>query len=112
MAKPVAMQRGEQEVARAVAGEHAAGAVGAVRGRREPEHEHARGRVAEARDRAAPVVLVAERRALLARDPLAPLDEARAGAAGGDLGLERGERRLTALARGGIARRCRGSAAR
>ena len=99
-----AVQRGEQEVARAVAGEDAAGAVGAVRGRRQAEDQHARRRVAEAGDRAAPVVPVAERRALLARDELAPLDEPRAGAAGRDLGFERLERGAhTALARGGAA---------
>ena len=34
------MQRGEEEVARPVAGEHAAGAVAAVRRRCEPHHEH------------------------------------------------------------------------
>ena len=39
-AKPHAVQRREQEVARAVAGEHAAGAVAAVRGRREPDDQH------------------------------------------------------------------------
>ena len=38
LAKPGAVQRGEQPVARAVAGEHAAGAVAAVGGGREAEH--------------------------------------------------------------------------
>ena len=45
-----AVQRGEQPVARAVAREHAPGAVAAVRRRREPEHVHAR--VAGRRSRA------------------------------------------------------------
>ena len=101
-----AVQGGEQEVAGAVAREHATRAVGAVRGRGEPEDQHARGRVAEAGDRAAPVRPVAERGALLARDRLAPLDQPRAGAAGGDLRLEGGEGRRAAqaaLARGGAA---------
>ena len=52
-----AVQRGEQEVARAVAGEHAAGAVGAVRRRRQAEDQHARVGIAEAGDRPAPVLL-------------------------------------------------------
>ena len=56
LAKPVRCMRGEQPVARAVAGEHAAGAVGAVGGGRQAEHVHARVRVAEARHRPAPVV--------------------------------------------------------
>ena len=45
LAKPGAVQRRHQEVARradAVAGEDAAGAVGAVRRRRQPEDQHAR----------------------------------------------------------------------
>ena len=81
---PVRMHRGEQPVARAVAGEHAPGAVGAVRRRRQAEHVDARLGVAEAGRRAAPVLLVGERGALLARHLLAPLDQPRAGAAGLD----------------------------
>ena len=73
-----AVHRGEQPVARAVAGEHAPGAVAAVRRGRQAEDEHARRRVAEARDRAAPVLLVGERGALLARDLLAPRHQPRA----------------------------------
>ena len=55
-----AMKRREQEVARAVSGEHAAGAVAAVGRGSEAHDEEARPRVTEARHRAAPVVLVAE----------------------------------------------------
>ena len=55
------MQRREQPVARAVAGEHAAGAVAAVRGRGEPQDDDRRRRVAEARHRPAPVGLAGER---------------------------------------------------
>ena len=87
-----AVQRGEEEVARPVAGEHPAGAVRAVGGRRQAEQQHARVRVAEARQRAAPVGLAGEGRPLLARDPLAPGDEPRAAPAGRDPGLEVGER--------------------
>ena len=48
------MQRREEEVAGAVAGEDAARAVGAVRRGREPEDQDPRARVAEARGSAAP----------------------------------------------------------
>ena len=88
-----AMERREQEIAGAVPGEHAARAVGAVRGRRQAEQQHARRGVAEAAHRAAPVGLVAEGRALLRRDLLAPGDEPRAAAARVDLVGERGQRR-------------------
>ena len=54
LANPVRVQRGQQEVARAVAREHAAGAVRAVRGRRQPDQQQARVRIAEARARAGP----------------------------------------------------------
>ena len=49
-----AVQRGEQPVARAVAGEHAAGAVAAVGGGRQAEHVHARRRGRRSRARAGP----------------------------------------------------------
>ena len=49
-----AVHGGEQPVARAVAGEHAPGAVAAVGGGRQAEDQHARGRVAEARARGRP----------------------------------------------------------
>ena len=50
-----AVQRGEEEVARPVAGEDAAGAVAAVRGRGQAHDQQARPRVAEAGHRLAPV---------------------------------------------------------
>jgi hypothetical protein len=83
-----AMERGEEEVAGAVAGEVAAGAVGAVGRRGEPEDKDLGLRVAEAGDGAAPVLLFAVGRLLLAGYPLAPLDEAWAEPAGGDLCLQ------------------------
>jgi hypothetical protein len=82
------VQSGEQEVARAVAGEHAPGAVRAVRRGRQAEDQDPGGGIAEARDRAPPVLLAGERRPLLARDALAPLDQPRARAAADDLRLE------------------------
>ena len=105
-----AMQRGEEEVARAVAGEDAAGAIGAVRRRREPEDQHPRRGVAEAGDRPAPVRLARERRALLARDELAPRDEPRAAPAGDDLASIAA--RPSALTRPAAATAARGSGAR
>ena len=66
-----AVQRGHQEVAGsadAVAGEDAAGAVGAVRRRREADDQQPRPRIAEAGDRLAPVGVVAIGAPLLARD--------------------------------------------
>ena len=87
--EPARVQGGEEPVARAVAGEHAAGAVGAVGGGRQAEQADARVGVAEAGHGAAPVLLVGKRRALLPRHLLAPLDEPRAATAVGDLALER-----------------------
>ena len=66
------VQRGEQPVAAAVAGEDAPGAVAAVRGRREPDHEDLGPLVAPAGDRPAPVGLVAYGLAALGGDLLAP----------------------------------------
>src|SRR5262249_20323263 len=86
--EPAGVQRREQPVARAVAGEHAPGPVRAVRGGGEAEQVYARPGVAEAGHGAAPVLLVGESGALLARDPLAPLDQPRAATAVGDLALE------------------------
>ena len=79
---PAAVHRREQEVARAVAGEHPTGAVAAVGRGREAEDEDRAPRVAEAGNGSRPVVLVGERRALLAADLLTPRDQARARAAG------------------------------
>ena len=85
------MERREQEVARSVAGEDAAGPVAAVGGRREAQQEDPRLRVTEARHGPAPVGLVAEARHLLAGDAFAPLDQARAPTARDDLVGERGD---------------------
>ena len=81
-----AVQRREQEVARAVAGEHPAGAVAAVRGGREPD-DAATGPAGSPKPghRSAPVLLVAERGPLLARDLLPPRDQPRARPARDDL---------------------------
>ena len=78
----------EQEVAAAVAREHASRAVGPVRGGREPDDEDPRALVAEAGHRAGPVVVLAERRALDLGDVLAPRDQPRARAARDDVRVE------------------------
>ena len=70
----------------------AAGAIAAVRRRREPDDQHPRRRIAEARHRPAPVRPVGEARDLLSRDLLAPRDQPRARAARDDLGLDPAER--------------------
>jgi hypothetical protein len=88
--EPGAVQRPEQPVAGQVAGEDAAGAVAAVRGRGEPDDQQRRVHRAESRYRPAPVLLVRERGPLLACDALAPLHEPRTPAAADDAPLELG----------------------
>ena len=86
-----AVQRGVEEVARAVAGEHAPGAVRAVRPGASPRSTiRAAGSPNPGTPR--PSTPPRGRPRALARDLLAPRDEPRAGAAGGDLSRERGER--------------------
>jgi hypothetical protein len=87
-----AVQRGEEPVARTIAGEHPPGAVPAVGRRRQPDDQQACARVAEARHGTPPVRLVAERRPLLERDLLAPRDESRAQEAVDDVGRDRLQR--------------------
>ncbi len=86
------MERAEEEVAGAIAREDAAGAVRAVRRRREPHDHDAGERVAEPGDGLAPVVVTLEAGALVAGDCLPPIDEPRAGAAAGDLHGKRAQR--------------------
>jgi len=81
------VQRGHQEIAGAagaVAGEHAAGPVRAVRRGRESNNDEARARITEAGNRPRSVRDVPERAPLLASDPLAVLAQARAALAGDD----------------------------
>ena len=77
------MQRRVQPLARAVAGEHAAGAVGAVRRRREADDDDPRRRIAEARHRPRPVALAAIAARRVGGHLLAPGDQPRAAPAGG-----------------------------
>ena len=86
------MECAEEEVAGAVAGEEAAGAVGPVGGGGEAEDDYAGLRVPETRNRAAPVLLAGVGGFFVAGDLLAPLDEARAAPTGGYLLLQPRER--------------------
>ena len=79
------MHRSVEPLARAVAGEHPTGAVGAVRCGREADDDDVRARVAEPGHGPAPVVVVAERRSLLRGDLLAPRDQSWAGPTRDDL---------------------------
>ena len=83
------VKRRVEPVAGAVAGEHAAGAVGAVGGGGEADDQDPRRGVAEAADRPRPVVLAAETARRVGRLRLAPGDQPRAAPAGVDLGGER-----------------------
>ena len=86
--QPGPVERRVEEVARAVAGEHAAGPVGAVGAGGQAEQDERRAGLAEARHRAAPVGLLGVGPPLHAGHLLAPGGEPRAGPAGDDLGGE------------------------
>src|SRR5580658_3598498 len=83
-----AMKRFVEKIARAVAREHPAGAVGAMGGGGQAENQQLCVRVAEAGDGLAPVVPVAVGESLFGRDRFAIFNEARAFAAGDDLAIE------------------------
>src|SRR5438874_9692736 len=85
------VQRRIEEVAAAIAGDHPPRPVAAVRRRREPDDEQPRSRISEAGQRARPVRPVAKPPDLDPRDLLAPGDQARAGAALGDLAVQRAQ---------------------
>ncbi len=84
-AKPVTMERRHQEIARAadaVAGEDPAGAVRAVRGRRQPDDEQPRAGSPNPGTGRAQYVSCAEGASFLDADPLAVLAQTRAALAG------------------------------
>src|SRR5206468_3042022 len=87
------VQRGVQEVARAVAGEHASGTIGSMRGRRQAEDQQLCLPVAESGHGLAPVFAIAISAALLARDLLPVLHEARALPARDNLLVQHAKRR-------------------
>jgi len=92
-----AVERAEEEIPGAVAGEVAAGAVRPVCGRSQAEDDHAGFGVPKPRDRATPVLLPGVSGLLLAGDLLAPLDEARAEPAGDYLLFEPREPLLSGI---------------
>src|SRR5688572_8416315 len=79
------VEGGEQEIAGAIAGEDAAGAVAAVGGGGETDDQQARRRIAPARDGTPPVLLVLEPPHLHPRHLPAPGAQARAALAGDDV---------------------------
>lgn len=87
-----AIQAIVEKIARAVAGEHSAGAIAAVSGRREADDEQSRCRIAEAGTRLSPIVFVAKGATPRLRHLLAVTDQARAFAAADDAFLEYAER--------------------
>ena len=80
-----------EPVTTSIAGEHATGAVRAVRTRCESDDPYPRPVTAEPRHRTAPIVLVSVGRSLIARNLPAPVDQSRAGATFDDRGIELGE---------------------
>ena len=88
-----AMECAVKPFAGAIAGEGAAGAVGAVGAGRETADEQPGGGIAEARDGTRPVGLVGVGGALVAGDRGAPVDQARAATAGDDARVLRRQRR-------------------
>ena len=91
------MQRAEQKVARAVAGEDPAGAIAAVRRGRQSDDQNPSRRVAESGHRTPPVGLGAIGGALLTRGLLPPRHQSRAASAVHDALLQLGERRHARL---------------
>ena len=89
--EPSPVQRGEEPVAGPVPGEHPAGAVGAVRRRRQADDDQGGARVAEARDATAPVDLTGVRSPAGPRHLLPPADQAGTAAARRHLPLHRGQ---------------------
>src|SRR5579875_108819 len=85
-------KRPVEEISGAVSGEHAAGAVAAVGGRRKPQNEQPGGRIAEARQWPPPVFLIAVHPSLLSCHFAAVGDQTRAASAVDDFLLERFKR--------------------
>ena len=112
---PTRYSDGVEPVAAAVAGEHPPGAIGAVRGRRQPDDERCAGQSSpKPGDRPTPVLLVGEGAPLLDRHLLAPRDQAWTGPAHRaprrELGRDVAPRQLGHLARIVRHRRARGGA--
>src|SRR6185437_6020475 len=83
-----AVQRGKEEIAAAVASEHAAGAVRAMGGGGKADQDQGRARVAEAGDGTAPVIFLRERRPLVLGNLRAVVTKPGAAAAGRNFGIQ------------------------
>ena len=86
------VERVEEPVAAAVAGEHAPRAVATVGSRRQPHEKQPRARIAEAGQRPGPVALAGVARRRRGGDRFAMRDEPRAAAAANDAGAKTIER--------------------
>jgi len=98
------VERIEEPVAAAVAGEHPARPVTAVRGGRQADQQQARTRIAEARQRARPVLLAGVARRRLHGDGFTMGDQPGTATAADDAGVEMVER-ASILQSGGIVTR-------
>lgn len=87
-----AIQRAIEKIARTIAGEHASGAIRAVRGGREAEDKKLGARIPETGNRLAPVIPVEEGAALGASDAFAIAHQARAFPAGDNFLVEKVQR--------------------
>jgi hypothetical protein len=86
-----AMERGHQEIARAaraISGEDATRAIGAVGRRREADDQHAGERIAESRNRSSPVRVAEVRTTFFACDTLTVRPKAWASLARHDVGVD------------------------
>ena len=91
-AKPVSIQGLVQKIARAVAGEHAAGAIRAVRSGRQPDEQQPRAGIAKSRHRLGPIIPIAIGAALHASHFGAIGNQPRAAHAGDDFAIQDFER--------------------
>jgi len=94
----------KQPITAAITGEYPAGAIGAMRARRETKHHDARIGITETSNGFTPIDVFAVRRTFIARDRLAPPHQPRAGTARLDLPAQFHERvscRTTSLVHGG-----------
>src|SRR5207244_12732421 len=82
---------GEQPVARAIAGENPAGAIAAVRRRRQAANQHACLVVAEAGDGPAPIFLILISGPFFSRCLFSPMHQPRTAATGDDAFVEQAE---------------------
>ena len=86
-----AVQHAIEKMTGAIAGERAAGAVGAMCARRQAENQHPRVHIAKARYWLGPIVAIAIGAALLTPDLLAVIDQPRTAGAGNEFAIQLNE---------------------